>query len=151
LNSKPSKTDELVYSLVDFIRHMGRLLRWQPDHALGRRGEDLAHRYLRTCGFAIVARNYRGRNGGVEVDLIGWDGPVLVFVEVKSRSSDSFGQPEEAVDREKRMRLIRAAGEYIHRRGVDWNCVRFDVVSVLFGDPPALSHIEDAFGRSSPL
>ena len=141
----------MVYSLVDLIRHKGRLLRWQPDHALGRRGEDLAHRYLKNCGFAIVARNYRGRNGGVEVDLIGWDGPLLVFVEVKSRSSVSFGQPEEAVDREKQVRLIRAAGEYIHRCGVGWNFVRFDVVSVLFGEPPALSHIEDAFGRSSPL
>ncbi len=141
----------MVNSLVDLIRHKGRLLRWQPAHALGRRGEDLAHRYLQACGFAIVARNYRGRNGGVEVDLIGWDGPVLVFVEVKSRSSDAFGQPEEAVDQEKQVRLIRAAGEYIQRRGVGWKDVRFDVVSVLFGDPPALSYIEGAFGRSSPL
>jgi len=137
--------------LIDLIRHKGRLLRWQPDHALGRRGEDLAHRYLQKRGFSIVARNYRGRNGGVEVDLIGWDGPVLVFVEVKSRSGDSFGPPEKAVDQEKQVRLIRAAGEYIHRIGVDWKNVRFDLVSVLFGDPQILSHVEDAFGRSSPL
>jgi len=137
--------------LIDLIRHKGRLLQWQPDHALGRRGEDLAHRYLQKRGFSIVARNYRGRNGGVEVDLIGWDGPVLVFVEVKSRSGDSFGPPEKAVDQEKQVRLIRAAGEYIHRIGVDWKNVRFDLVSVLFGDPQILSHVEDAFGRSSPL
>ena len=137
--------------MIDLIRHKGRLLRWQPDHALGRRGEDLAHRYLQKRGFSIVARNYRGRNGGVEVDLIGWDGPVLVFVEVKSRSGDSFGPPEKAVDQEKQVRLIRAAGEYIHRIGVDWKNVRFDLVSVLFGDPQILSHVEDAFGRSSPL
>lgn len=137
--------------MIDLIRHKGRLLQWQPDHALGRRGEDLAHRYLQKRGFSIVARNYRGRNGGVEVDLIGWDGPVLVFVEVKSRSGDSFGPPEKAVDQEKQVRLIRAAGEYIHRIGVDWKNVRFDLVSVLFGDPQILSHVEDAFGRSSPL
>jgi len=141
----------LLFSLIDLIRHKGRLLQWQPDHALGRRGEDLAHRYLQKRGFSIVARNYRGRNGGVEVDLIGWDGPVLVFVEVKSRSGDSFGPPEKAVDQEKQVRLIRAAGEYIHRIGVDWKNVRFDLVSVLFGDPQILSHVEDAFGRSSPL
>jgi len=141
----------LLSSLIDLIRHKGRLLQWQPDHALGRRGEDLAHRYLQKRGFSIVARNYRGRNGGVEVDLIGWDGPVLVFVEVKSRSGDSFGPPEKAVDQEKQERLIRAAGEYIHRIGVDWKNVRFDLVSVLFGDPQILSHVEDAFGRSSPL
>jgi putative endonuclease len=118
---------------------------------MGRRGEDLAHRYLQKSGFSIVARNYRGRNGGVEVDLIGWDGPALVFVEVKSRATEEFGTPEEAVDHEKQVRLIRAAGEYIHRRGVGWKQVRFDVVSVLFGDKTALTHIQDAFGRSTPL
>ena len=98
-----------------------------------------------------MGRNYRGRNGGIEVDLIGWDGPSLVFIEVKSRSRDDFGQPEEAVDHEKQVRLIRAAGEYIHRRGVGWTQVRFDVVSILFGEETALTHIQDAFGRSSPL
>jgi putative endonuclease len=106
---------------------------------------------LQGHGFAIVARNYRGRNGGVEVDLIGWEGTALVFVEVKTRSKDDFGKPEEAVDTEKQVRLIRAAGEYIHRRGVAWKDVRFDVVSVLCGEPPALTHIQDAFGRGSPL
>jgi putative endonuclease len=141
----------VLYSLFDLIRHKGRVRRWQPDHALGRRGEDLAHRYLQRHGFAIVARNYRGRNGGVEVDLIGWHGKALVFIEVKSRASAEFGSPEEAVDREKQMRLIRAAGEYIHRSGVGWSEVRFDVVSVLFGAETALTHIQDAFGRSSPL
>ncbi|MEO8126383.1 MAG: YraN family protein [Bryobacteraceae bacterium] len=137
--------------MVDLIRHKGRLRLWQRDHALGRRGEDLAHRYLQKRGFCIVARNYRGRNGGVEVDLIGWDGPILVFIEVKSRSGDNFGPPEKAVDREKQDRLIRAAGEYIHRAGVAWKDIRFDLVSVLFGEPQMLSHIEDAFRRSSPL
>jgi putative endonuclease len=141
----------LVYELVDLLRHNGRLLRWQPAHAMGRRGEDLAHRYLRDCGFTIVARNYRGRNGAVEVDLIGWDGPSLVFVEVKSRESNDFGNPEDAVDNEKQVRLIRAAGEFRQRTGVDWKFIRFDVVSVLLGQPPALTHIQDAFGRSSPL
>ena len=85
------------------------------------------------------------------MDLIGWDGPSLVFVEVKSRSNDDFGQPDEAVDREKQVRLIRAAGEYIHRRGVGWNDVRFDVVSIVCGEKPALTHIRDAFGRSTSL
>jgi putative endonuclease len=141
----------LIAELADLIRHKGRLLRWPPAHASGRRGEDLAHRFLQRRGFSIVARNYRGRNGGVEVDLIGWDGPSLVFVEVKSRSSDDFGQPDEAVDREKQVRLIRAAGEYIHRRGVGWNDVRFDVVSIVCGQKPALTHIQDAFGRSTSL
>jgi putative endonuclease len=137
--------------MLDLVRHNGRVRAWRPDHAMGRRGEDLAHRYLRGCGFTIVARNYRTRSGAAEVDLIGWDGPALVFVEVKSRANDDFGSPEDAVDREKQVRLIRAAGEYIHRLGVAWEDVRFDVVSILFGQSPALTHIQDAFGRSGPL
>ena len=79
------------------------------------------------------------------------DGPSLVFVEVKSRADDEFGQPDEAVDAEKQVRLIRAAGEYIHRKGIGWDAVRFDVVSILFGEPPAITHLPDAFGRTSPL
>jgi putative endonuclease len=139
------------YSLLDLVRHKGRLRKWHPDHARGRRGEDLAHRFLRRKGFTIVARNYRTRNGSAEVDLIGWDGPSLVFVEVKSRASDDFGSPEDAVDLEKQVALIRAAGEYIHRLGVGWNNVRFDVVSIIFGETPAITHKPDAFGSGRPL
>jgi putative endonuclease len=139
------------YSLLDQIRHQGRLRKWNPDHARGRRGEDLAHRFLRGKGFIIVARNYRTRSGSAEVDLIGWDGSSLVFIEVKSRASDDFGDPEDAVDREKQVALIRAAGEYIHRLGIGWNNVRFDIVSIIFAETPAITHKPDAFGSGRPL
>src|SRR5262249_52778043 len=111
----------------------------------GRRAEDLAHRYLRGRGVVIVARNYRPPAGGGEIDLIGWDGDRLAFIEVKSRASEEFGAPEQAVDREKQRTLERAAREYARREGVDWNRVRCDIVSVVFGQQPQIRLYTDAF------
>ena len=67
-------------------------------HAWGARGEDLAHRFLQKLGYIVVARNWRAEDGSGELDLVAWDGPSLVVVEVKTRASTDFGLPEEAVD-----------------------------------------------------
>src|SRR5512140_2089746 len=96
----------------DSMRHRARLRRWSPDLALGRRGEDMAHRFLRKQGFQVVARNYRARSGAGEIDLVAWEGSTLVFVEVKSRRTEEFGAPDRAVDRDKREALVRTAREY---------------------------------------
>jgi putative endonuclease len=117
------------------------------DHALGRRGEDIAHRFLKRAGMVIVERNYRMASGGGEVDLIGWDGGILVFVEVKSRKSEEYGAPDRAIGPEKQSRLIRAAREYARHAEVPWPKVRFDIVNVVFSTPPAVTHWRDAFGR----
>jgi putative endonuclease len=93
----------------------------------------------------IVARNFRTRNGSAEVDLIGREGPTLVFIEVKTRASEDFGAPEEAVDREKRRRLVRAASEYLRRCRADESSARFDIVSVTGYDKPSIRHFADAF------
>ena len=98
-----------LYRLADAARDRGRRKFWPPDLASGRRAEDLAHRFLRRRGLVIVARNYRPPSGAGEIDLIGWDGDRLAFIEVKSRASDEFGPPEQAVDSEKRRFLERAA------------------------------------------
>lgn len=116
-----------------------------PDAALGRRGEDLAHRYLRSAGFVIVARNYRPNAGDVEVDIVARDNGTLVFIEVKSRISAEFGSPERAIDSEKQKRIVRAARSYATRAGIDWNQVRFDTVSIVFTKPPSIVHQQDAF------
>lgn len=134
-----------LYSLADAARDRGRAKFWPPDQASGRRAEDLAHRFLRRRGMLIVARNYRPPSGAGEIDLIGWDNDRLVFVEVKSRASDEFGAPERAVDQEKQRFLERSARDYARRAGVDWNCVRFDIVSVVFGDPVHIELFADAF------
>ena len=115
----------------------------------GRRGEDLAYRHLRKLGYTVVARNYRPRNGRGEVDLIAWDGPHLVFVEVKTRSREDFGSPESAVDAEKRRHILRAAEDYMRRAGHQGACARFDAVSVMLREPPEITVHQDAFSPRS--
>ena len=137
-----------LYRWFDTLRDRRRTRAWNPDLANGRRGEDLAHRYLQCRGFTVVARNFRTRSGSAEIDLIGWDKSELVFVEVKSRQTEEFGSPDRAVDADKQRNILKAAGEYLHRTGADWSIARFDVVNVIFGPPIAIRHVEDAFNRS---
>lgn len=137
--------------LADALRHRVRRHLWAAKPATGRRGEDLAHRLLRREGLTVVARNYRPLSRSGEIDLVAWDRDTLVFVEVKSRQSDEFGTPDRAVDREKRELLVRGAREYARRAGVPWDRVRFDVVSVVFFDPPSVTRIEDAFRPEQAL
>ena len=142
----------LLYRLADRLRHRARRRRINPDLAAGRRGEDLAHRFLRRQGFTVVARNFRPRSAGAgEVDLIGWERERLVFVEVKSRATDDYGMPERAVDPEKQGYIERAAREYSRRAQVDWGLVRFDIVSVLMTRPPKIDLLRDAFGPQRTL
>lgn len=96
---------------------------------LGKRGEVEAERALKRDGYRIVERNYRCKYG--EIDIIATDGNVLVFIEVKTRSSKAFGTPGEAVDRRKQGRIVRSSMEYLSSvwRGAE-PLSRFDVVSV---------------------
>lgn len=135
----------MIGSFFDWLRHRARSRRWSPDLALGRRGEDLAHRYLRRKGFKIVARNYRLPSGSAEADLIAWDGGELVFVEVKTRRSGEYGPPDRAVGEEKRTHLLRVAREYARKTDTPWDRVRFDLVSVILADPPQLEWLRGAF------
>jgi putative endonuclease len=141
----------LLYRLADRLRHRARRRRGDPDFAAGRRGEDLAHRYLRRQGYTIVARNFRPRSGKGEIDLVAWERDRLAFVEVKSRGTDEFGNPDRAVDPEKQDHLERAAQEYARRAGVNWERVRFDIVSILLTQPPKIELLRDAFGPKRTL
>ena len=120
----------------------------QADHLrTGVRGETLAYWYLRRSGYTMVARNRRARSGAGEIDLIGWDGSVLSFVEVKTRTGDQGGPPEAAVSRAKQKRITRAAREYMRRLGRRPLSFRFDIASVAW-DPGAglqVRLIKDAF------
>lgn len=101
---------------------------------VGQRGEELAAKAVWRNGRKLLYRNYRAKRGG-EVDLIYRDGNILVFAEVKTRTSGEFGGPARAVDREKRSLIIRGASAWIkalHRpEGV---LLRFDVIEVLLKD-----------------
>jgi putative endonuclease len=90
----------------------------------------LAYWYLRQAGYTLVARNRRpgARNG--ELDLVGWDGPVLAFIEVKTRTSDQAGPPETTVSAEQRRRIARSAQMQVRRTGRKDVTYRFDIASV---------------------
>jgi putative endonuclease len=131
--------------LADTARHRARLRRWVRDLAEGRRGEDLAHRHVRECGYIVVGRNFQLPGGGGELDLIAWDGDVCAVIEVKSRSSVEFGDPDRAVTLEKQRRIVRTARNYARRANIEWNRIRFDTVSVVLGSRPQVTLKKDAF------
>ncbi len=141
----------MIGALLDRLRDLARRGRVDADAATGRRGEDLAHRFLQRQGYTVVARNYRTPSGTGEIDLVAWDGPTLVFVEVKTRASEEFGTPDRAVDSEKERHLLNAARSYAHRAGVEMERARFDIVSVVLGEPPRLALIRDAFRTSQTI
>ena len=111
---------------------------------LGAKGEALALTYLQSKGFRILEQNWRYKKA--EVDLIIMDGEVLVFVEVKTRSTDIFGAPEFAVTAQKPALLSLAAAAYMEQINHDWE-IRFDVVSIVLkpGYPQKIEHLKDAF------
>jgi putative endonuclease len=129
----------MIAVALDYLRHLKRRQEWTPAQAAGRRGEDLAHRFLRRQGFVIVARNHRLASGDGEADLIAWEGDALVIVEVKSRESDAYGPPDRAVGEEKFHHMRRVAREYASKTRTPWEQVRFDVVTVLLTNPPAIT------------
>ena len=104
-------------------------------------GEKLAAEFLESKGFRVVARNYRWKNA--EIDLIVQRENWLVFVEVKTRASNAYGEPEAFVSRDQCRQIYKAADEYIFSR--DWQGhIRFDIVSVRPGPIPEIVHFEDA-------
>ncbi len=103
-----------------------------PRQRLGRAGEAAAGRFLESRGYRIVARNVRADR--VEIDLVARRGPLLVFVEVKSRNSNRHGSPAEAVDRRKQQRLRRGARAWLATESataLGYRRLRFDVVTCL--------------------
>jgi putative endonuclease len=109
----------------------------------GQKGEQMAAEYLRSKGYQILETNWRV--GHLEVDIIAIDTTMLVFVEVKTRASSAFGEPEVFVDMAKQRHLIRAANIYIGKTGINKE-VRFDIVSVILNEGvKSVKHIEDAF------
>ncbi len=112
----------------------------------GSRGEELALAFLLNLGYTLVTRNFRCRNG--EIDLIMRDGSVLVFVEVRSKTVFQHGSPIDTIDFKKRRQIEKTARQYLARNkiGEETFC-RFDVVGVCLaaGKPPVVEHILNAF------
>lgn len=113
---------------------------------IGDEGEELAAAYLESKGYIILERNYHFERA--EVDIVAYDNETcIVFAEVKTRSSNTFGEPEEFVDKEKIQNVYKAAEAWIYERKMDGAPVRFDIVSILQknNEAPDIKHFENAF------
>ena len=109
---------------------------------LGIWGEQCAEEYLRSKGYVILERDWK--SGHRDLDIIALDGAVLVFVEVKTRRTRVFGEPEEAIDYRKIQSLQQAINHYIKYRRIN-SSVRFDIISIVgtTDSEPELDHIKD--------
>jgi putative endonuclease len=112
---------------------------------LGRWGEQAVAEWLEQQGYRLLARNWRRREG--ELDLVAMEGTTLVFIEVKTRRSESFGAPEESVDERKQRQLVLLAQRYLDENAtLAFDQCRFDVVVVdLTGSRPRFRHYRNAF------
>jgi putative endonuclease len=121
------------------------LLMTKARQQVGTLGEQAACEALQAKGCKILHRNYRVRGG--ELDVVCDDKGTLVFCEVKTRTSATFGLPEEAVTHSKRRRIRRLALEYLQREGIKARSLRFDVVSVEVsaGQVEGVRHLVSAF------
>jgi putative endonuclease len=137
----------------------------QPRHlATGQRGEEEAYFYLRQLGYVIVARNYRSHRRRSEIDLVGWDGDTLCFIEVKTRTTREVKPAEAAVDIHKQRDLRAMAREYLRRVSghhpnqanpapsgtPEHPLSRFDILSIYFidGGNPQFTLFKNAFRLS---
>lgn len=112
---------------------------------LGRRGEDIAAGYVERLGLVVLSRNWRCRDG--ELDIVATDGTRLVVCEVKTRSGRGYGSPAEAVTRHKASRIRRVTQHWLAAHRVRWCEIRFDVLAVdcPAGGEPHVEHFAGAF------
>jgi len=157
----------LMFAIVDFAARKG-LTDENPSHGVpesaklrarrtGIRGETYAYWYLRRHGYVLVARNYRSPNMKGEIDMIGYDGKVLAFVEVKTRAMDDDAdpakpqnRPEDSVNWDKRRNLTRVARQFLRARRIESAECRFDVMAIenRAGSPPQVRLHKGAFGAN---
>lgn len=112
---------------------------------IGDKGEFLAQNHLVSAGYEILESNWRYSKA--EIDIIAKSEEILVFVEVKTRSYDFYGKPEEAVSQKQEGLIMDAAQRYMEEVGHDWE-IRFDIISIIMtkkGVLKSLEHFEDAF------
>lgn len=127
-------------------RWFGRPRGADPRHDLGKRGEDLAAKYLQRLGYRIIARRERVLRG--DLDIIALDDRTVVFVEVRTRSDTLHGHPAETIDGRKQRRIATLANAYIRRHRLEDCRVRIDVVTVTLTGPdgqPEVEHFQNAF------
>jgi putative endonuclease len=115
---------------------------------LGDLGESTACKYLEDIGYSIIERNFSCRAG--EIDIIAFEGDTIVFIEVKTRASEAFGMPSEAVSDTKQKKLVKAALYYMQKKKLFNYMSRFDVIEVIMDEESncQINIIKDAFQYS---
>jgi putative endonuclease len=146
----------LIFTAVNFAARNGltedSASAKSQSRSTGIRGETYAYWYLRRHGYTLVARNYTVPGIKGEIDMIGYDGPALAFVEVKTRSSSiAESTPEDAVNADKRRNLSRMARQFLRSRRIDSANCRFDVLAIesRAGKKPVVRLHKSAFGMAS--
>lgn len=109
---------------------------------LGKIGEKLASNYLEKNNYKIIEKNHRSRFG--EIDIIAKVDDIFVFVEVKTKSTRAYGEPEEMVNFKKKQKLIRLAKSYMQDKEISDKPFRIDVISVILKDEPKIKHFKNA-------
>lgn len=130
---------------------LGRARPYASHLALGIRGEEAAFFYLRRQGYIITARSWRSHRYAGDIDLIGWDGDCLCFIEVKTRTTREVASAESAVDEKKRQTLRKMARHYLRQLPAP-AAMRFDVLTIYFevGKLADFTLFKGAFGWSEP-
>jgi putative endonuclease len=153
----------LMFSVVNFAARKGLAEGPAGDSAeasskerarqTGIRGETYAYWYLRRHGYVPIARNFTSPGIKGEIDIIGFDGAVLAFVEVKTRSASGPWQakPEEAVNQDKRRNLTRMARQFLRARRIESAACRFDILAIetRSGEKPIVRLHKGAFGMDT--
>jgi putative endonuclease len=149
----------LMFSILNYAAKKGitashgEVASKQAARQTGVKGETYAYWYLRRQGYTPVARNYTAAGIKGEIDIVAYDGAVLVFVEVKTRSSSGSLQPrpEEAVNHDKRRNLSRMARQFLRSRRIETATCRFDILAIEThpGQRPTVRLHKDAFGMTA--
>ena len=130
------------YSAANHARSV-KIKSMAEHNILGKKGEDLAADFLIKNGYEILERNWR--TGRDEIDIIARKDNLLIIAEVKTRSTNYFGEPEESVTTKKQMFLIRATDKYVNENEID-DQIRYDIISIILKPGyHSINHIEDAF------
>jgi putative endonuclease len=148
---------QLMYSVLNFAASKGlaearmEASAKQRARKTGVRGETYAYWYLRRHGYVVIARNFTVPGMKGELDIVGYDGPVLAFVEVKTRVASQLGlsRPEDAINHEKRRNLARMARQFLRARHLENAPWRFDVLAIetSLGQKPVVRLHKAAFGE----
>lgn len=112
--------------------------------AIGIKGEDISANYLIKNGYNLIERNYRSKNG--EIDLIALNNNEIVFIEVKTRTNLKYGMPIEAINYKKKRCIIKTAKEYVYKNKYKNINIRFDVIEIyLLNNMYKIRHVKNVF------